>query len=224
MKVFLLRQNQDQSVFYAEPEVSDQSPEAVDEQESGVLALLGKKYNDLQRTLRESEGGIGLRMRRIWEWLHRRTSPDETLIRSLRGASAIHLYHPSELDSAQARAEWESYLRRRRRYFTLWLIVNALITPLTLLMAPIPGPNIIGYWFTYRAICHALALLGIRRAGEVELETQEASAFNFYLDEAAGEQISEAAQVYGLNELESYVARLERKESVAEAGKLTVSS
>ncbi|MEJ7711591.1 MAG: hypothetical protein WKF84_17425 [Pyrinomonadaceae bacterium] len=38
------------------------------------------------------------------------------------------------------------------------------MAPIPLVLAPVPGPNVIGYWFWYRAICHALALMGIRRA------------------------------------------------------------
>ncbi len=41
---------------------------------------------------------------------------------------------------------------------------NAVVAPPALaLLWPLPGPNVIGYWFAYRAIHHALIVLGIRR-------------------------------------------------------------
>jgi hypothetical protein len=40
---------------------------------------------------------------------------------------------------------------------------NAILAPFTWLLAILPGPNVVGYWFTYRAIHHALIVLGIRR-------------------------------------------------------------
>ncbi len=34
------------------------------------------------------------------------------------------------------------------------------VAPLTVLLAPLPGPNLIGYWFAYRAVHHGLILHG----------------------------------------------------------------
>jgi hypothetical protein len=41
---------------------------------------------------------------------------------------------------------------------------NAIVAPPGLLILwLLPGPNVIGYWFAYRAIHHALIVWGIRR-------------------------------------------------------------
>ena len=41
--------------------------------------------------------------------------------------------------------------------------LNTLIAPFTVLFAILPGPNVIGYWFAYRAIHHTLIVWGLRR-------------------------------------------------------------
>lgn len=225
MKVFLLRVNDERAIFYGENREEERPLFDESAETSGVRALLSRKYADMQRLLRESESGIGLHMRRVWEWLHRRTAPDEPLLRSLRGAedAPIELLHPADLSGAQAAELWTEYLHRRRRRSTLWLIVNLLITPITLLLAPFPGPNIIGYWFTYRAICHALALLGIRRANDVGVNSQATSALNFYLDDTDEERLASLSQTYELKELNSFVARMMRKRRAPHDEKLAVS-
>jgi len=45
--------------------------------------------------------------------------------------------------------------------------VNTVISPVTLILTPIPGPNLLGYWIAYRAFCHLLAVLGARGAEEL---------------------------------------------------------
>ena len=64
----------------------------------------------------------------------------------------------------------------------------------------VPGPNIIGYWFVYRAICHLLALLGIRRARrqEVPLDCQPSDALNDVPGTPTPEATSRLAAVAGL--------------------------
>jgi hypothetical protein len=39
-----------------------------------------------------------------------------------------------------------------------------LVAPLTVVLAPLPGPNLVGYWFVYRAVHHGLILTGLGRA------------------------------------------------------------
>ena len=46
---------------------------------------------------------------------------------------------------------------------SVYLSYNVLIAPAALaLLWPLPGPNLIGYWFAYRAVHHWLILRGIR--------------------------------------------------------------
>ena len=60
-------------------------------------------------------------------------------------------------------AIWTDYLNKQWWRHLAWLIVNGTIAPFTLLLFPLPGPNLIGYWFAYRAVHHTLVVWGIRR-------------------------------------------------------------
>ena len=66
----------------------------------------------------------------------------------------------SEVD---VRAHWQNYLTRQWRRHLFWLGFNAVIAPISVILAILPGPNLIGYWFAYRAVHHVFVVWGITR-------------------------------------------------------------
>ncbi|HEV7859867.1 MAG TPA: hypothetical protein VGO91_14720 [Pyrinomonadaceae bacterium] len=226
MKVYLLRFDDERTIFYSEgPETPLEDESAQTPARAGVRGWAERKYRSLQTTINSAESGVGLRMKRAWEWLQQRASPDEALLRSLRNVEMIHLYHPSQIDAAEARNLWTNYLKGRRRHHSLWLVLNALVTPLTVLLAPIPGPNIIGYWFLYRAICHLLAVLGVRRAlGEgIETEFLSSGVLDDLLEAGDEERLSGVAERLDLKGLEAFMKRAARARGERRKATLAVS-
>ena len=69
--------------------------------------------------------------------------------------------------------------------------MNLAISPFTVLLVPVPGPNVVGFWFVYRIVCHALALLGIRRASGPRVTTDFRPSAD--LDEVPGETLRNRA-------------------------------
>ena len=224
MKVYLLPLGDDEWLFYSEgPDLTDEG-EATAPRE-GVRGWAERRYKSLQAVLTESESGVGLRVRRAWEWLQKRTAPDEPLLRSLRGARAIELLHPSSLNQDEVREHWECYLKNRKRRHTFWLVVNAIFSPVTVLLAPLPGPNVIGYWFVYRAVCHLLARLGIRRTlgGEIATELVASSELDGTFAAANDEQIANVEASFGLKGLGAYLKRVIGKRTDERAARLAAS-
>lgn len=213
MKIYLLSLDSGRCVFYSE------GPEAVVESETavprrGVRGWVERKYKSLQVTLNESEKGVGLRMRRAWEWLQKRISPDEPVLRSLRGVSEIELYYPLAFTEEETRTLWREYLKGQQGRHTFWFVANALVSPLTLLLAPLPGPNLIGYWFVYRAVCHLLARLGARNARSDQVTTAflSSSALEGSFGVADVERIASLSARFGLYGLDSFIKRMAAKQ------------
>jgi hypothetical protein len=209
LKVFLIPLGDDRILFYTEP-----VPTVIENREvsrhKGALAWAEHQYYKFEKVLRESERGIGLRVRQVWEWLHRRTSPDEAVLRTLRLAETIELFSPAEMTSQKAKESWSHYISAKRRSHTLWLIVDTIISPSTLLLMPLPGPNVVGYWFVYRAFCHILVLLGIRKARD------EIERMTVHHEEMLGEllngknegKISDLSVKYELRGLAGFISRV----------------
>jgi hypothetical protein len=120
--------------------------------------------------------------------LHNQTHPDETLYARLRSAGSIEVAYPAAMDGTAAEAAWRAFVARGRRRHWPWFVVDALVSPLTVLLAPLPGPNLIGYWFVYRAIHHMFILNGLRRVrgGQVEVWYRPESVLDAAVDEGAG--------------------------------------
>lgn len=216
MKIYLLSLDEERCVFYSE------GPETIAELETpaprrGMRGWAERRYKSLQALLTESEKGVGLRVRRIWEWLQKRISPDEPMLRSLRGVPSIVMHHPLTFTEEETRSLWTVYLKGRQGRHTFWFVINALISPLTLLLAPLPGPNVIGYWFVYRSVCHLLARLGARNARSEQVATEflSTNALDGSLGVADDERIASLSSSFGLNGLDEFVKRIAEKKARA---------
>lgn len=173
LKVVLLDVDPDRGrpVFYAEPPDGDDHHHPVEgPPPRGLRPRLEAWLRKLKAGWQHSEGRAARLSRKVWHWLHRWVHPDETLLARLRSARTLEVHHPASLNAEDVAAAWADYLARSRRRHWPWFVVDLLVTPLTVLLAPLPGPNLIGYWFAYRAVHHGLILhgLGRTRGGKVE--------------------------------------------------------
>ena len=169
MKIFLEQTDDGRRIFRADGLEDDE--ELPVPGRGGVRGWLVRKLHALKHAFHHPKSGLAQRMRRVWDWLRRRMHPDEPLLIHLRTAHAIEVHHPAALSTQEARDAWSDYLARRLRRYLPWLILNALLAPLTVLLVPLPGPNLVGYWIAYRAVRDLLAILGARRALSGRIET-----------------------------------------------------
>lgn len=171
MNIYLLLIDGDRCFFYSaehedEAEAAEQDFSATKPAEgwlSRLTARLAGRLEQIKQTWEGADEGLVGKTRGWWNWLHSFIHPQESMLIRLYWAKRIDLYHPAS-HSAEIRTIWHTYLWGRAWRHMIWLGIDATIAPFTLLLAPFPGPNLIGYWFTYRAIHHGLIVLGIRRA------------------------------------------------------------
>jgi K+-H+ exchange-related protein len=205
MEIYLLKIQRRPTTFAAgsEPEPAP----GPDEPASGLRGRLIGTYKRLQDSLNKPGPGIGPRLKRFWDWLHERLTPDEPVLFQLRTAESLTIHYPSSLSPKLARKRWKGYLSRRQRSQIFWGLFNLMISPVTVLLAPLPGPNIIGYWFAYRAICHLLMFLGIRRAKRKRMALSFCASE--VLDALPGEEPAEytlrVAESLGLKNRDAYL-------------------
>ena len=85
------------------------------------------------------------------------------LLWHLRKQTDAALVHPDDLDGARALALARDGLQRDADRHRRWLIIDGVIAAL---LGPVlffvPGPNLIAYYFTFRAVGHLLAWRGAR--------------------------------------------------------------
>jgi hypothetical protein len=207
VKVFLIALDHRQSFFYSEDDADD-AP--VSSNRSGWRGWLERSSQRVTAALRHPQGGLLLALKRCWDWLQRRMHPDERLLAALRKARVIEIHHPASHSAEAVLAAWRAYLRRRVWRHLGWLVFDGLLAPLSVFLWVLPGPNVIGYWFAYRAVLHVLILLGIRRAlrGRVETIVHPVAGLDHGGDDAGRHVVARAATQYELKGLHAFVARI----------------
>jgi hypothetical protein len=199
VKVYLLSIDNRRFFFYADESEAarreDNAAESPGTPSSGLWGRLHDRFHSLKSTLEHSESRVATWTRRTWDWLHTWAHPDESMLARLRSTRHIDLHHPASRSVGEVRALWGDYLTHRWWRHLLWLALNSVIAPFTVLFALLPGPNLIGYWFAYRAIHHALIVWGIRRArrGRIWIELHPMSSLDRPVERDEGGRAKHAA-------------------------------
>ena len=131
--------------------------------QSGIRKWLHDRLAKFRSAWQDAGSGALYWMRRVWDWLHTLVRPDEAMLARLRSVRRINLHHPAARSEVDVRANWQSYLTRQWRRHLFWLGFNAVVAPVSVILAILPGPNLIGYWFAYRAVHHVIVVWGITR-------------------------------------------------------------
>jgi Mitochondrial K+-H+ exchange-related len=130
---------------------------------SGIRKWIHARFAKFKSSWQHAGSGALYWMRRVWDWLHKLVRPDEAMLARLWSARGIKLHHPAARSEVDVSAHWRDYLNRQRRRHLFWLVINAIIAPPSVLLAFLPGPNVIGFWFAYRTVHHGLVVWGITR-------------------------------------------------------------
>lgn len=209
MKIYLLLVNDEKSFFYSDESEPDRS-QVEAQARGGWWDRLEERWHRFQTDWHESDAGVARWVHRTWDWLHSMAHPDESLLSRLRWTRRIDLHYPDSRSKDDVERIWQDYLARKWRRHILLLIGNAAVAPLALaLLWPLPGPNLIGYWFAYRAIHHWLIVRGIggARKGRIPTEYQSETSLNLPVRrDDAGKATHEAINGEG-HLLDEYMSR-----------------
>jgi hypothetical protein len=168
VKIYLLLIDHERSFFYANPSdpPSDwgESPDSIEPPRSGVRGWFHAEVLKFQSAWKHPRSSAVRWMRQAWDWLHSWIHPDEAMLAKLWRARTIDLHYPAARAGDEVRDLWQGYLGQQWRRHLVWLFFNGSIAPFAIaILWILPGPNLIGYWFAYRAIHHLLVVWGIRR-------------------------------------------------------------
>jgi hypothetical protein len=170
MKIYVYRIEEAGTAFHSEGLTRSEMAHH-DSHKGAARGWVEEKFRSAREGIRKSKKGLGKGLAKTWDWLHGLIPSDESMLTNLRLAQELAIHHPSAMTEIEAKQAWCTYLRRRRISHAIWFVLNLLLAPISLLLAPIPGPNLIGYWFVFRAVSHLLALRGIRVALKDKLPT-----------------------------------------------------
>lgn len=164
VNVYYLSTQDGQRFFYYDSSEGGADPSGADGSKTpGLWGWAERKWSTIQKSMDDPEGGVARWVGRGWNWLHSFSHPDETMLAQFASADEVVLHYPASLPIAGVQKAWRRYLKQRSRSHRFWTAVNAVAVPFGAVLAVLPGPNVIGFWFLYRAIYHYLAVRGVGR-------------------------------------------------------------
>jgi hypothetical protein len=202
----------------AEQEEADEPAEG-----KGFFARMRARFNEqlkeaerarLERTIEEPKSFLGRMQKRSMRWIAERIA-EQRLLWHMRRVAAATLHVPEDLPREQADAVMRASLKRdadsHRNRMILHTAVLAVVAP----MALIPGPNVLGYLFTFTVVGHFLAWRGaVRGLHYISWTIQPNAALTelrqaFSLDAAARHRtIQEVSHRLHLPKMALFVERL----------------
>ncbi len=141
--------------------------------------------------------------------LEDRIDPVERVLKAIAGSSELVVHFGPSLKEEDARSRFRHLLRRQRMKHTFWLVLDALFAPITLVLAPVPGPNVIGYYPLLRFLSHyraargttlALGSMPVQFKSLPDLSTLEENLQTPRFDRAAVRGFTARLQIRGLDQ------------------------
>jgi hypothetical protein len=175
--VFLVPIGEDRYELYCE--VSDEPIEADSGSAGGAFRFLhnavqrlraafhhmvaeAERERRLARSDRPRRGWLGRARARLMRWVAESIA-EQRLLWHLRRQAHACLLHPDDVDAAAAIGIMRKQLGRDFDKHQFWLIFDSLGLIASFLLVPIPGPNLLLYYFGFRVVGHYLSLRGARQ-------------------------------------------------------------
>lgn len=155
--------------LYSEPPDEVEPGRALHERDGFWRRLarrLHERWLQVAHAARGADESAG-RLARARDWMVRRIAEsvaEQRTLWSLHGVTSAAFVYPSDLSEAAAVAVRARVLAHARRHHGWWLLLNLAGAAVTVVLALLPGPNLIGYYFAFRVIGHYFSWRAARHA------------------------------------------------------------
>jgi len=115
-----------------------------------------------QEHAEEPQGWVAKTQERMLAWIVERIA-EQRLLWNLRRETAAVLVHPQDMPFEQVLTLVRRKLQRDYERHRLWLVLDTLLLIASGVLALVPGPNILAYYFIFRVVGHWLSMRGARQ-------------------------------------------------------------
>jgi hypothetical protein len=168
MEVFVIPIRGERYELYCE--VPDGEELGDGSQATGIFGGLRRRFALMLSTAEARERGLGPESsttdgwwgrinERLMRWVVERIA-EQRLLWRLRRETAATAVHPTDLDFEEAMLIVRRTLQRDLERHRRWLVVDALAFMVTGLVAIVPGPNLVAYFFAFRVVGRWLSFRG----------------------------------------------------------------
>jgi hypothetical protein len=167
MDVFVIPVGPDRFELLCEDQ--SRSHQEGDSSAQGMLGSLRHRFVTMLRLAEErEEGGGEQRQPRSWWdrlqervlcWVAERIA-EQRLLWNLRRETSAVAVHPEEMPFDQVMTLIRRTLQRDYERHRIWLVVDTILLVASGVLALVPGPNLIAYFFAFRVVGHWLSMRG----------------------------------------------------------------
>jgi hypothetical protein len=225
MEIFLVPVGPARYELYSEQ--ADPSPAAdAEAPQSGVLARARQSFAEMllaaadrERAKREGRweepAGWWARTRdRLTAWVAERVV-EQQLHWSLRHIDAAVLVHPADVSPESAMGTVRHALAHDRRWHGRWAVTHGILFVVGGVLAVLPGPNLVAYYFAFRMVGHWLSMRGasqglsrVRWSMRASAELDEIADALLLTPAARHERLTGIADRLALPDLPAFVERI----------------
>lgn len=169
MDVYLVPVGPDRFECYYEAAELEETEEA---EGQGFFARMRARFNEQlrdaerarhQKSIEEPKSFLGRIQKRSMRWIAERVA-EQRLLWHLRRVDAATLHTADDLPREQADSIMRGSMKRDADHHRNRLILHSLALIAAVPVALVPGPNVIGYLFTFTVVGHYLAWRGAVRS------------------------------------------------------------
>lgn len=203
---------------------ADEEPEAGDTAQPGVWGRLMNRFSVMLRAAEDQEargapegpeyGWLARIQRRMLAWMAERVA-EQRLLWRLRGKARIVACHPDDVPFEEVLPIAHRLLRSDYDRHRRWLVVDVVALVVSGVLALVPGPNVLAYFFAFRVVGHWLSMRGAQQALRVAAWTgrpcPELTRLRGVVDAtpaARAARLDEVAARLGLERLPRFVERM----------------
>jgi len=168
MDVFVIPVGADRYELYCE-QATDVDPQSEAGASPGVVARLQRRFGQLLREVEahehvtataEAPKSVAARMQdRLLSWGAERIA-EQRLLWNLRMQTAVVAVHPEDVSFDEVLVHIRRGLQRDYERHRFWFVIDAVGLTLMGVLAPLPGPNLLAYYFLFRVGGHYLSMRG----------------------------------------------------------------
>jgi len=128
---------------------------------SVLAAVERERLRSLEERAQLRRNWAGRLKARLMRWVAEKVA-EQRLLWHLRGRDEACLVYPSDLSEAEATRILKRSFQQDRDAHLRWLVFDSLLLLASGLLAIVPGPNLLAYYFAFRVVGHYLAWHGAR--------------------------------------------------------------
>lgn len=141
-----------------------------------AMLLEAEEWRHRRHEARPTPGGFMTRMRRKMMGFIVERIAEQRLLWHMRRATEVCACIPADLSESDADAIIRPMLKKDHDRHRKWLIIDGLLLVPAAALTVVPGPNVLGLYFTFQVVSHFLSWSGAKNGLAISPWTFKASA------------------------------------------------